>query len=62
MSWSKKVNFERLKKKAEKAVVTDVERKLDVIRDNILGEAKKVGGWKNYIFNLQKGLSFSRTY
>ncbi len=59
MSWSKKVNLERLKKKAEKVVVTDVERAVDDIRDRILIEAQKVGGWGNYIFNRQKGLRFT---
>jgi len=59
MSWSKKVNLEELKEKAEKAVVTDVERAVDAIRDRILTEAQKMGGWSNYIFNRQKGLRFA---
>jgi len=59
MSWSRKVNLERLKKKAEKAVVTDVERGIDIIRDRILVEAKKAGGWRDYIISRQKGLRFA---
>lgn len=59
MSWSKKVNLERLKKRAEKAVVTDVERSVDVIRDQIFIKAQKAGGWGNYIRNRQKGLRFA---
>lgn len=62
MSWSKKVNLEQLKKKAEDAVVTDVERGVDAIRDRILIEAQKVGGWRNYILNRQKGLRFADTH
>lgn len=59
MSWNKKTDLKKLRQKAERAVVTDVERKLDKVRDNILTEARKVGGWSRYIFNLQKGLSFT---
>jgi len=59
MSWSRKVNLERLKKKANKAVVTDVERRIDVIRDRILIEVQKAGGWRDYIISRQKGLRFT---
>lgn len=61
MSWSKKANLKKFRQKAERAVVTDVERKLDKIRDNILTKAKKMGGWNSYIFSLQrqKGLTFT---
>jgi len=59
MSWNKKVSLKKLRKKAEKAVVTDVERKLDTIRDQILIQAQKAGGWANYILNRQKGLTFA---
>jgi len=59
MSWNEKANLEQLKKKAEKAIVTDVERTVDDIRDRIFIEAQKVGGWGNYIFNRQKGLRFA---
>ena len=54
MSWNKKVNLEKLKEKAERAVVTDVERQLDKIRDSIFTKAQRMGGWNTYIFNLQK--------
>jgi hypothetical protein len=39
--------------------VTDVERSVDAIRDQILIEAQKIGGWKDYILSRQKGLRFT---
>lgn len=59
MSWNKKVDLKRLRQKAEKAIVTDVERELDKIRDRVFTKAKRMGGWSSYIFNLQKGLAFT---
>lgn len=60
MSWNKKFNIKQLREKAEKVVVTDVEKELDRIRDVIFSEAQRMGGWNSYIFNLQKqkGLTF----
>lgn len=60
MSWNKKFNMKQLREKAEKAVVINVEKELDRIRDIIFSEAQKMGGWNSYIFNLQKqkGLIF----
>lgn len=54
MSWNKKVNLEKLRQKAEKAVVTDVEKELDKIRDRIFVKAQKMGGWSAYIFDPQR--------
>lgn len=54
MSWNKKVDLKKLKEEAERVVVTDVEKKLDKIRNRIFAEAKRMGGWNAYIFNLQK--------
>lgn len=59
MSWRNKVNIRKLREKAKRAVVTDVEKNLDKVRDKIFSEAKKAGGWRAYIDILQKDTSFS---
>lgn len=59
MFWKKKISLEKLRKKAERTVVTDVKRTLDKVRDEIFADSKKIGGWETYINNLQKGLHFA---
>lgn len=54
MSWKNKVNLKKLRIKAEEAVVTEVERELDRIRDRIYEKAQRAGGWNTYIKTLQK--------
>jgi len=51
--------IDKLQKKANKMVVTEVEETLDKIRGKIFSQAKKVGGWRVYIKTLQKDMRFS---